>query len=100
MRALNTFANSKQIQKLIDEDRVKTTKHTTVQVCAVILWTLATSEGFGEKRLRRVMKEVTNMSEDMNGVGFVPPFTSKDCVEYLKEKYGIDLNAEINLEES
>ena len=86
----------RDIQRVLSEER----KNAVVQTAAVILWTLSTSEGFGEKRLRRIMNEVTSTSEDMNGVGFVPPFTSEDCVGYLKEKYGIDLYAEINLEES
>lgn len=86
----------RDIQRLLAEEH----KNAVVQTAAVILWTLSASEGFGEKRLRRIMNEVTGTSEDMDGVGFVPPFTSEDCVRYLKEKYGIDLYAEINLEES
>ena len=90
---------SKKIQKDIQQLLAKERRNAVVQTAAVIFWTLSTSEGFGEKRLRRLMHEVTGTSEDMDGVGFVPPFTSNDCLRYLKEKHGIDLDAEINLEE-
>lgn len=73
-------------------------RDTTIQVASVIFWTLAISEDFDEKRLRKLMQAITDTSEDMNGVGFVLPFTSDDCTRYLKETYGIDLNAEIKLE--
>ena len=73
-------------------------RDTTIQVASVILWALAIFEDFDEERLRKLMRSVTGLSEDMDGVSFVPPFTSDDCTRYLKENYGIDLDAEIKLE--
>ena len=70
----------------------------SVQLTAAIFYTLATWHGWGKKRLRRLMKEISTTFEDMNGVGFAGQCDTGDLVEKSKNDYGIDLNAEIKCE--
>lgn len=73
-------------------------KDISVQLTAAIFYTLATWHGWGAKRLRRLMNEITTTFEDMNGVGFVGEFDTDDLVEKIKNDFGIDLKEEIKCE--
>ena len=50
----------------------------SVQLTAAIFYTLATWHGWGKKRLRRLMKEISTTFDDMNGVGFAGQFDTGD----------------------
>lgn len=70
----------------------------SVQLTAAIFYTLATWHGWGKKRLKRLMKEISTTFEDMNGVGFAGEFNTDDLVEKIKDDFDIDLKAEIKCE--
>lgn len=67
------------------------------QLVAAMLYTLEVNEGYGEKRIKRVVKELSGTFADMGGVGFAGQFDALDLVDRLKEKYGIDLKKEISV---
>ena len=67
----------------------------SVQLTAAVLYTLNVCEGFGKARLRRVFDEINGTFEDMNGVGFAGRFDCDDLTELVRERFGIDLEAEI-----
>lgn len=66
-----------------------------VQLVAAVMYTLEVNEGWGEKRLRRLMNEIAGTFEDMGGIGFASEFDTDDITEHIERKYGIDLKAEI-----
>ncbi len=72
-------------------------KDITVQLLAAVLHTLNVCEGFGKARLRRVFDEIGGTFEDMNGVGFAGRFDADDLTELVRERFGIDLKAEVNV---
>jgi hypothetical protein len=74
-------------------------KDITVQLLAAVLYTLNVCEGFGKKRLRRVFAEINGTFEDMSGVGFAGRFDADDLTELVREKFGIDLKAEVRVGE-
>ena len=74
-------------------------KDITVQLTAAVLYTLNVCEGFGAKRLRRFFEELNGTFEDMNGVGFAGSFDTDDLTELVREKFGIDLKAEVRVGE-
>lgn len=80
-----------EIQNTIQQD-------IAVQLTAAIFYTLATWHGWGAKRLKRLMKEITTTFEDMSGVGFAGKFDTDDLVEKIKNDFGIDLKVEIKCE--
>jgi hypothetical protein len=70
-------------------------KDITVQLIAAVLYTLNVCEDFGKKRLRRFFEELNGTFEDMNGVGFAGEFDADDLTALVRERFGIDLEAEI-----
>ena len=70
-------------------------KDITVQLIAAVLYTLNVCEGFGEKRLRRFFEELNGTFQDMDGVGFAGRFDADDLTDLVRERFGIDLAAEI-----
>lgn len=70
-------------------------KDITVQLTAAVLYTLNVCEGFGAKRLRRFFEELNGTFEDMDGVGFAGRFDADDLTALVRERFGIDLAAEI-----
>lgn len=73
-------------------------RDTTLQITAIIFYTLAVNEGWGRVRLRRLMDQITGTADDMSGVGFCPEFNALDCAAFIKDRYGIDLEKEIMIE--
>jgi hypothetical protein len=71
----------------------------TVQLLAAVLYTLNVCEGFGKVRLRRVFAELNGTFEDMSGVGFAGRFDADDLTDLVREKFGIDLKAEVRVGE-
>lgn len=74
-------------------------RDTALQLTAIIFYTLAVNEGWGRVRLRRLMDQITGTADDMGGVGFCPAFNALDCVKFIRDKYGIDLEKEIMIED-
>ena len=78
-----------------DEIRKEIAKDIAEQLTAAVLYTLNVCEGFGEKRLRRFFEELNGTFQDMDGVGFAGSFDADDLTSLVREKFGIDLAAEI-----
>lgn len=72
-------------------------KDISVQLLAVVLYTLNVCEGFGKARLRRVFTEINGTFEDMAGVGFAGRFDCDDLTELVRGRFGIDLKAEVHV---
>jgi hypothetical protein len=72
-------------------------KDITVQLLAAVLYTLHVCEGFGKARLRRVFAELNGTFEDMSGVGFAGRFDADDLTDLVRERFGIDLKAEVRV---
>ena len=75
-------------------------KDISVQLLAAVLYTLNVCEGFGKARLRRVFDEINGTFEDMAGVGFAGGFDCDDLTELVRERFGIDLEAEVHVGKS
>lgn len=66
------------------------------QFMSVCMVELNKEFGFGEKRLRSVLDGVKDHFKLMDGVGILNhQYSTLDCLTYLKEKYGIDLDKEL-----
>ena len=66
------------------------------QFMSVCMVELNKEFGFGEKRLRAVLDGVKDHFKLMDGVGILNhQYSTLDCLTYLKEKYGIDLDKEL-----
>jgi hypothetical protein len=62
------------------------------QVYAMVLYTLATCEGYGEKRLKRFCEHIHDIDELMeNPSRLHHRFDPTDLIDVVKEKYGIDV---------
>lgn len=98
---INDFIKRSEVRKIVNEEFEKKRdafyKDTAVQLTAIVFYTLAVNEGWGKKRLQRLMDEITGTSEDMNGVGFAGKFNAMDLVSLVRDKYEIDLEKEITV---
>ena len=85
-----------EYQKYKDEVYRQVLEDVIPQVLGVVLLTLNSHFGFGEKRLRRVIAGMKAYFKLMDGVEILNrKLTPLDCLEYLKDKYGIDLDEEV-----
>lgn len=73
-------------------------KSIAVQYTAAVMTTLEQWYGWGSQRQRQFFDRVNNTYADMGGVGFSGEYDALDLVEHIKEKFGIDLNEEIEVE--
>ena len=63
------------------------------QVLAVCMMTLKTRFGFGKKRMNDFYNDVTGTFEIMEKKAvFGKSFTTVDCINMIKDDYGIDLD--------
>ena len=65
------------------------------QTTANIIWTLWKMEGYGEKRIKRLIEhlhDLENLQENPSRLHH--RFDPLDCEREIKEKFGIDLRAE------
>ena len=77
----------------IYESVIQDVLHQFMSVCMV---ELNKEFGFGEKRLRPVLDGVKDHFKLMDGVGILNhQYSTLDCLTYLQEKYGIDLDKEL-----
>ena len=71
----------------------------TIQIYAIMLTTLDKSYGFRKKRLKKFIKEVEAMSRLMVDNPMRGEFDAYKCMDYLKDKYEIDLREEVKIYE-
>lgn len=69
----------------------------TYQIYAVMLATLDKTYGWRKKRLRRFIREVEAISKLMVNSTMRSDFDAYKCVEYLRDRYGIDLRQEVKI---
>jgi phosphoenolpyruvate synthase/pyruvate phosphate dikinase len=67
------------------------------QLIAAMLYTLETCEDYEPEDLRRVFNELNGTYDDMRGVGFAGQFDGTDLIDRAKERYGIDIRAEVSV---
>ena len=84
-----------EYQKYKDEVYRDVMEDVIPQVLAVVLLTLNKDFGFGEKRLRRCISGMKSYFKLMNTEIFNRKITTLDCLKYLKDEYGIDLDEEV-----
>lgn len=101
------FKTESQIRRIVKEEATQQTtkiyeaalRDATYQAHAVMMCVLHREFGFGEERLRR-LKDLTESEYMAMRVGALgKPYTTNDCVKFLKEEYGIDF-AESQYDES
>lgn len=80
-----------------DEIRNEIAKDITVQLLAAVLYTLNVCEDYETEDIQRVFREINGTFEDMAGVGFAGRFDADDLTDLVREKFGIDLKAEVRV---
>ena len=66
------------------------------QAMAVVLWTMAVNYGWKKKRLRKLVDNLKETDYLMDTPSRLHHrFSPLDCEQEIKEKYGIDLRAEL-----
>lgn len=88
----------KEFSERYNELQAKIQKDIAIQYIATVMYTLETWYGWGAKRQREFMNRVGESFKDMEGIGFVGPFNADDLRDHIKEKFGIDLEKEIQIE--
>lgn len=68
-----------------------------VQLMAAVIRTLADCEGWGRKRVERFMSEMEGTFRDMDGVGFAASYTPDEQIAWVRERFGIDLEAKVKV---
>ena len=71
----------------------------TYQIYAVMLTTLDKTYGFRKNRLRKFIKEVEAMSRLMVDNPMRGEFDAYKCVDYLQDRFGINLREEVKIYE-
>lgn len=57
----------------------------------------AQREGWGRKRVERFMSEMEGTFRDMDGVGFAASYTPDEQIAWVRERFGIDLEARVKV---
>lgn len=78
-----------------DKIRKEIVKDIAEQLTAAVLYTLNVCEDYETEDIQRVFREINGTFEDMAGVGFAGEFDADDLTELVRERFGIDLAAEI-----
>lgn len=94
VQKLTKFVINQQIDAIYEDIQTQIAQ----QLIAAMLYTLEVSEGYGQKRIRRVFDALSSTFDDMHGVGFVPEFDGDDLMQRCKERYGIDLEKEVKVD--
>lgn len=90
-------AVQEEYQKQKDEVYLETMGEIVPQAMAVVFLALSKDFKFGKKRLEQLLQGV-KFYVDISQQGILnKKFTAIDCIEYLKEQYGIDLDKEITV---
>lgn len=93
-----------EVKRLAEKEylRLKDTVYENVikdvipQFTAVCLCVLNREYGFGMKRLKRFLDSVNSEFEIMDGGFLGRNYDPLDCLKFLKEKYEIDVDKELN----
>lgn len=91
-------ACEQEYNRRYNEHQARICKDISVQLTAAVLYTLNVCEDFETEDIQRVFREINGTFEDMSGVGFAGKFDGDDLAELCKERFKIDLNAEITAE--
>ena len=75
----------------------KQAKDMSVQLIATVLYCFHL-RGWRKKRLYRLFKEINSTYRLMDGAVMGKKFNPDDCKNFIKDKYGIDLEKEISVE--
>ena len=80
------FCTVSDVERAVKQD-------VAAQIMAVCLTELHTEYGFGKKRLKRFYSGVNSLFRvmDQNGI-FGREFTPIDCIQIMRDKYGIDVD--------
>lgn len=71
----------------------------TAQLLGTVFWTLATNLNWGTGRLRKFADLLHETKDLMDNPSLLHhKFSGLECLEIIKEKYGIDLAAEFSAE--
>lgn len=68
------------------------------QVMAVCLMSLKTRYGFGQKRITDFYYDVKGTFYNMDKGLLGQKYTTVDCIKYVKDNYGIDLDEDMKAE--
>lgn len=92
--------NPSEVRKMVNEEYNKKLKDTYLEVAedvvaqlmAVVLYTLNSNYGFGKKRLKAFKNNLESYFEIFSTGGFFGNgFSTENCIEFMKDKYDIDL---------
>lgn len=94
------FKTEAQIRRLVQDEAKKQTteiyekalQDATYQAHATMMIVLHREFGFGGKRLRKLKDLTENEYMAMKTGVLGKKYDTKDCVHFLKEKFGIDFN--------
>ena len=99
----NSKVSKRDVDKLIQQNYKaifgEAVDEITYQIYAIVLTTLDKSYGFKKKRLRKFIKEVEAMSRLMVDNPMRGEFDAYKCMDYLEDKYEIDLREEVKIYE-
>ena len=98
-RKVNKASVNKAVEKEYKQIFNLAADEITYQIYAVMLTTLDKSYGFRKKRLKKFIKEVEAMSKLMVDNPMRGEFDTYKCMDYLKDKYEIDLREEVKIYE-
>jgi hypothetical protein len=84
-----------EYQKYKDEVYREVVEDVIPQVLAILFLTLHNDFGFGKTRLRKVISGMKAYFKLMNTEIFNHKLTTLDCLQDIKDDYGIDLDEEI-----
>ncbi len=85
-----------EYQKIKDTVYENIMKDVIPQFTAVCMCVLNREYGFGVKRLQRFLDSVNSEFEIMNNGFLGRKYDPLDCLKFLKDKYKIDLDKELN----
>ena len=98
-RKISKASVNKEVEKKYKEIFNLAVDEITYQIYAVMLTTLDKTYGWRKKRLKKFIKEVDAMSRLMVDNPMRGEFGTYKCVDYLQDKYEIDLRKEVKIYE-
>lgn len=98
-RKISKASVNKEVEKKYKEIFALAVDEVTIQIYAIMLTTLDKSYGFRKNRLRKFIKEVEAMSRLMVDNTMRGEFDAYKCMDYLEDKYEIDLRKEVKIYE-
>lgn len=98
MRQL-THKQKKEAQRLLDDEHERIFRECAdnilAQAFAAVFWTLAVNDGWGTKRLQKLVDDLHETQNLMNNPSPLHhKFSPLECAQIIKDKYNIDIRAE------